>query len=146
MLIDWNHFTPWASLIGGLLLGLSAILMMLLKGRILGISGILGGLLPPRPGDRAWRLAFLAGMACAPWLWKLLAVAPLAAPRMVSSVPLLLAAGLLVGWGSRLGSGCTSGHGVCGLSSLSLRSLVATLTFMAMGFAVVYAVRHLLGA
>ena len=95
MLIDWNHFTPWASLIGGLLLGLSAILMMLLKGRILGISGILGGLLPPRPGDRAWRLAFLAGMACAPWLWKLLAVAPLAAPRMVSSVPLLLAAGLL---------------------------------------------------
>lgn len=146
MLIDWNHFTPWASLAGGLLLGLSAILMMLLKGRILGISGILGGLLPPRPGDRAWRLAFLAGMACAPWLWKLLALAPPAAPRMVSSVPLLLAAGLLVGWGSRLGSGCTSGHGVCGLSSLSLRSLVATLTFMAAGFAVVYTVRHLLGA
>jgi uncharacterized membrane protein YedE/YeeE len=141
MQIDWNHFTPWASLAGGLLLGLSAIGMMLLRGRILGISGILGGLLPPHKGDRAWRLAFLAGMACAPWLGQWLFTAS-ETPRMVGSWPLLIAAGLLVGWGSRLGSGCTSGHGVCGLSSLSLRSAVATLTFMAMGFVVVYAIRH----
>jgi uncharacterized membrane protein YedE/YeeE len=146
MYIDWTHFTPWSALAGGLMLGCAALLLMLLRGRILGISGIVGGLLPPQPGDRAWRLAFLAGMACAPWAGKWLLLSEPLAPRMVSSWPLLIAAGLLVGWGSRLGSGCTSGHGVCGLSSLSLRSLVATLTFMATGFGVVYVVRHLWGA
>ncbi|HWI82030.1 YeeE/YedE family protein [Ramlibacter sp.] len=142
MTIDWNHFTPWASLAGGLMIGLAAALFVLLSGRLLGISGILGGLLAPRAGDARWRLAFLAGLLVAPTVWALFA--PPAVPRVHAGGAVLLVAGLLVGWGTRYGSGCTSGHGVCGLSRLSPRSLAATLAFMAAGFATVYVVRHLL--
>ncbi|MEI6762063.1 MAG: YeeE/YedE family protein [Betaproteobacteria bacterium] len=143
MTIDWVNFTPWASLGGGIVLGLAAAMFILLNGRVLGISGILGGLLSPRKGDLGWRLAFLLGMAAAPLVFTLLAPAGfLAVPRIEAGDGLLMAAGLLVGIGTRYGSGCTSGHGVCGLSRLSPRSLVATLTFMGAGFAIVYLVRH----
>ncbi|RYF41856.1 MAG: YeeE/YedE family protein [Comamonadaceae bacterium] len=140
MTLAWNHFTPWASLGGGVLLGLAAALFILLNGRVLGISGILGGLLRPRRGDAGWRIAFLAGLLLAPTLWALFA--PPVAPRIEAGWPLLVVAGLLVGWGTRHGSGCTSGHGVCGLSRLSPRSLVATLAFMGAGFATVFLLRH----
>jgi uncharacterized membrane protein YedE/YeeE len=144
MTIDWSHFTPWASLSGGVLLGLASALFILLNGRILGISGILGGLIPPKRSDALWRLAFLAGLFSSPWVFKALApTSLLSAPRIDASVVLLVIAGLLVGIGTRYGSGCTSGHGVCGLARLSPRSLVATLAFMAAGFAVVFVARHL---
>jgi uncharacterized protein len=141
--IDWTHFTPWASLAGGLLIGVAVAMFLLLNGRVLGVSGIVGGLLRRNPGDKAWRLLFLAGMLAAPWLMA--GVRPMAAPRIDAGWAVLVAAGLLVGWGTSMGSGCTSGHGVCGLSRLSPRSLVATLAFMGMGMATVFAVRHLLG-
>jgi uncharacterized membrane protein YedE/YeeE len=140
--IDLTHFTPWASLAGGLLLGLAAALFILLNGRVLGISGIVAGVLRPRAGDTGWRLAFLAGLVSAPLAWGPFA-APVV-PRIAAGPGLLVLAGLLVGWGTRQGSGCTSGHGVCGLARLSPRSLVATLAFMASGFAIVFVVRHLL--
>jgi uncharacterized membrane protein YedE/YeeE len=144
MTIDWAHFTPWASLAGGLLIGVAAAAFVLLSGRILGISGIVGGLLGPREGDAGWRLAFLLGMIAAPVTFGLLAPAGFpAAPRIDAGHGTLIVAGLLVGWGTSYGSGCTSGHGVCGLSRLSPRSLVATLTFMAAGVATVYLVRHI---
>ncbi|MDT7523882.1 YeeE/YedE family protein [Rhodoferax sp. TBRC 17198] len=142
MQIDWNHFTPWASLIGGLLLGLSASLFILVNGRILGISGIVGGLLTPRAGDTSWRLAFVLGLVIAPSVYTLFAGPVLATVDAGWST--LIVAGLLVGVGTRYGAGCTSGHGVCGLSRLSPRSLVATLSFMGAGFAVVFVIRHLL--
>lgn len=142
MTIDWNHFTPWTSLAGGILLGLSAALFILLNGRVLGISGIVGGLLPPRRGDTGWRLFFLAGLLVAPTVWAL--VHPAVVPRIAASAPMLVIAGLLVGWGTSYGSGCTSGHGVCGLARLSPRSLVATLAFMGAGFVTVLLARHLL--
>ncbi len=142
MTIDWNHFTPWASLAGGVLLGLASALFILLNGRVLGISGILGGLLRPRAGDAGWRIAFVAGLLAAPAVWSLFA-APVV-PRIEAGPALLGVAGLLVGWGTRYGSGCTSGHGVCGLSRLSPRSLIATLAFMGTGFATVFVMRHLL--
>lgn len=143
MTIDWNSFTPWSSLAGGLLIGLSALLLLHANGRIAGISGILGGLLRTGQGDNPWRLAFLLGLLCAPLLWRMLAELP---PLIIKADwPVLIAAGLLVGISTRYGAGCTSGHGVCGVSRLSPRSLVATLTFMAGGFATVYLVRHLLG-
>lgn len=141
MNIDWNQFTPWASLAGGIILGVAAALFVLLNGRVLGISGILGGLLKPRAGDAGWRIAFVAGLVAAPVLWRLFA--PLPVVRVDASLPVLVIAGLLVGWGTRYGSGCTSGHGVCGLARLSPRSLAATLAFMAAGFATVYIARHL---
>lgn len=140
--IDWNNFTPWSSLAGGVLIGTASALFILFSGRLLGISGILGGLLAPRRGDAGWRLALLAGLLVAPAVWALFGD-PVAA-RVEASGTVLLVAGLLVGWGTRYGSGCTSGHGVCGLSRLSPRSLAATLAFMAAGFVTVYAVRHLL--
>lgn len=144
MTIDGSHFTPWASLAGGMILGLAAALFILLNGRVLGISGILGGLVFPRPGDRAWRVFFLLGMLAAPLTLALLAPPGLiAAPRIEAGHVTVAIAGLLVGLGTRYGSGCTSGHGVCGLSRLSPRSLVATVCFMAAGFATVYVVRHL---
>lgn len=144
MTIDWSHFTPWASLSGGVLLGLASALFILLNGRILGVSGILGGLIPPKRSDALWRLAFLAGIFTSPWVFNALAPSSLlSAPRIDAGVVLLVIAGLLVGIGTRFGSGCTSGHGVCGLARLSPRSLVATLTFMAAGFAVVFVARHL---
>jgi uncharacterized membrane protein YedE/YeeE len=142
MTIDWNHFTPWSSLAGGILLGLSAALFILLNGRVLGISGIVGGLLPPRRGDTGWRLFFLAGLLVAPTVWALFH--PVVVPRIAASAPVLVIAGLLVGWGTSYGSGCTSGHGVCGLARLSPRSLVATLAFMGAGFVTVLLARHLL--
>ena len=142
MMIDWNHFTPWTSLIGGVLLGLSAALFILLNGRVLGISGIVGGLLSPRKGDTGWRLSFLLGLLVAPVAYALFA-APVV-PRIDAGWGLLVLAGLLVGVGTRYGSGCTSGHGVCGLARLSSRSLVATLSFMGAGFLTVYLARHLL--
>lgn len=143
MLIDWQNFTPWASLAGGILLGIASSLFILVNGRILGISGIVGGLLRSRPGDSAWRIAFLLGMFAAPLLYAALAGPSVA--RIDATWGMVIAAGVLVGWGTRYGAGCTSGHGVCGLSRMSPRSLAATLAFMGTGFATVYIVRHLLG-
>ena len=142
MLIDWTHFTPWAALAGGILLGLASALFVLLNGRILGISGIVGGLLRPRAGDMGWRLAFLLGMLVAPGLYWLV-VGP-TQPRIDANWGMVVIAGLLVGVGTRYGSGCTSGHGVCGLSRMSPRSLVATLAFMGAGFVTVFLIRHAL--
>ena len=144
MTIDWNAFTPWPALAGGLLIGLAAAMFVLLNGRIAGISGILGGLLKPLRGDAAWRVAFLAGLVGAPLGYALFA--PLPQPTIDAGTGALVLAGLLVGVGTRYGSGCTSGHGVCGISRLSARSLVATAAFMASGFATVFVLRHLLGA
>ena len=143
MTIDWTHFTPGTSLAGGILLGIASAMMVLLSGRILGISGILGGLLAPRIGDIGWRVAFLLGMGASPMVFAAL-MPPELLPlvRIDASEPLIALAGVLVGLGTRYGSGCTSGHGVCGLSRLSPRSLVATLCFMAAGFAIVYLLRH----
>jgi uncharacterized membrane protein YedE/YeeE len=144
VIIDWNAFTPWASLAGGALIGLAAALFVLANGRIAGVSGVLGGLLAPRRGDIGWRLAFVLGLVGAPLVYALVTALPV--PRIDASGPALIAAGLLVGVGTRLGSGCTSGHGVCGLSRLSPRSLVATLLFMGAGFLTVFVLRHLIGA
>jgi uncharacterized membrane protein YedE/YeeE len=143
MTIDWTSFTPWASLAGGALIGLAAALLVLFNGRIAGISGILGGLLQWPKGDIAWRVAFLLGLVAAPAAYGLFV--PLPAARVDAGTATLVAAGLLVGIGTRYGAGCTSGHGVCGLSRLSPRSLVATGAFMAAGFATVFIVRHLIG-
>lgn len=145
MNIDWAHFTPFASLTGGIILGLASAIFILVNGRILGISGILGGLLPPKLGDTSWRVAFLLGMLTAPTVFH--AVVPaqyITAPRIDATEWMVIAAGLLVGIGTRYASGCTSGHGVCGLSRLSPRSLVATLSFMGAGFVMVYVLRHIL--
>lgn len=142
MQIDWNNFTPWAALAGGMLIGLSAAVFVLFNGRIAGISGILGGLLEWPKGDVAWRVAFLAGLIGAPLVYG--AVLTLPEVRIDADFPTLIIAGLLVGVGTRYGSGCTSGHGVCGLSRMSPRSLVATVAFMLAGFATVFVVRHLI--
>ena len=145
MTIDWSAFTPWSALAGGALIGLAAAMFVLLNGRIAGISGILGGLLgKPAAGDTGWRVAFLVGMLLAPALW--LVVRELPTIQIDAGYPLLIAAGLLVGISTRYGAGCTSGHGVCGISRLSPRSIVATLAFMATGFITVFVVRHLIGA
>lgn len=143
MTVDWNAFTPLSALAGGALIGLAAVAFLLLNGRIAGISGIVGGLLRPQAGDIGWRLAFVAGLILAPVTWTV----ALAAPELTiaANYPMLVIAGLIVGISTRYGSGCTSGHGVCGISRLSPRSLVATACFMATGFATVYVVRHLLG-
>jgi uncharacterized membrane protein YedE/YeeE len=143
MTIDWNSFTPWTALSGGALIGIAAAMFVLLNGRIAGISGVLGGLLKPRRGDVAWRVAFVGGLIVAPLLYTVLFGRPTA--LIDTSYGALVVAGLLVGVGTRYGSGCTSGHGVCGLSRLSPRSLAATGTFMAAGFATVYVIRHMLG-
>lgn len=143
MNIDWTHFTPYSALAGGLLIGLAAAILILANGRIAGISGIVSGLIRPRLGDIGWRAAFVVGLLLAPLLYQ--AFAPLPESRVDAGWPLLLAAGLLVGFGTRLGAGCTSGHGVCGLSRFSPRSLVATLAFMGFGFATVFVMRHLIG-
>ena len=141
MNIDWTHFTPWSSLAGGLIIGAAAAAFVLLNGRIAGISGILGGLLRPARGDIGWRLAFLLGMVSAPLAYALLAAPP--AVTVEADGLTLVAAGLLVGVGTRYGAGCTSGHGVCGISRLSPRSMVATAGFMLAGFAIVFLTRHL---
>jgi hypothetical protein len=141
VIIDWTHFTPLASLVGGLLIGMAVALLALWNGRIAGISGIVGGLLRPKRGDIAWRLAFVAGLILAPTLYRLFLNMP--EVSIDASRGTVIVAGLLVGVGTRYGAGCTSGHGVCGISRLSPRSLVATLAFMAAGIAVVFAMRHL---
>ncbi len=143
MTIDWTHFTPWTALAGGILLGIASAAFILVNGRVLGISGILGGLLVPKRSDASWRVMFLLGLLLAPATLSLLAPGLISAPRIEADNVAIVAAGLLVGLGTRYGSGCTSGHGVCGLSRLSPRSLVATLAFMVSGFAMVYVVRHL---
>ncbi|NDV13646.1 YeeE/YedE family protein [Crenobacter caeni] len=143
MQVNFEAFTPFSALAGGVLIGLAAAAFVLLLGRIAGISGMLGGLIE-RAADWPLRLAFVLGLIAAPALYALLA-GGLAVPEVSASPLTLVVAGLLVGVGTRYASGCTSGHGVCGLSRLSPRSLVATLTFMAAGFATVFVVRHLLG-
>lgn len=142
--IDWTAFTPGSALAGGAIIGLATTLFILFNGRIAGISGILGGLLRPVRADVPWRVAFLVGMLIAPLAY--LAFAALPAIVIDAGYPALVAAGLAVGAGTRYGGGCTSGHGVCGLSRLSPRSVIATLVFMAAGFATVFVTRHLLGA
>jgi len=141
--IDWNVFTPASALIGGALIGIASAMFVLLNGRIAGISGVIGGLLAPAAGDIGWRLAFLAGLVAAPLAYLLLS--PLPVPRIDAGFGALVLAGLLVGIGTRYGSGCTSGHGVSGLARLSPRSMVATIAFMGAGFATVFVIRHLLG-
>lgn len=143
MTIDWSSFTPWSSLAGGVLIGIAAAMFALLNGRIAGISGILGGLFKPAKGDIAWRVAFFLGLVGAPLVYGVFSALP--RPQIDAGTGALVLAGLLVGIGTRYGSGCTSGHGVCGLSRLSPRSLVATLAFMGAGFITVYVTRHLLG-
>ena len=140
------EFTPLASLAGGALIGLASVLLMAYEGRIAGISGIAGRLLPPyRDNAFPSRLGFVVGLVAAPFVFML--VTGSSVEQTVSSdLVLMAAAGLIVGFGSVWGGGCTSGHGVCGLSRLSVRSLAATLTFMAAGFATVFVVRHLIGA
>jgi uncharacterized membrane protein YedE/YeeE len=142
MTLDTFHFTPGMSLLGGLLIGTASALFILANGRIAGISGILGGLLRPTSGDVVWRLAFLLGLIVAPAVLAAF-VAPVI-PTIDAGPSTLIIAGLLVGIGTRYGGGCTSGHGVCGLSRLSPRSLIATLAFMGTGMAIVFAMRHLL--
>lgn len=143
MMIDWNNFTPWTSLAGGLMIGIATALFLVFNGRIAGISGIVGGLLTPARGDIAWRLAFVGGLVLYPLVFS--SIAPLPQVHIEAGYPVLILAGLLVGIGTRYGSGCTSGHGVCGLSRRSPRSMVATVAFMFAGFVTVYVVRHLVG-
>jgi uncharacterized protein len=144
MTLDWNSFTPGAALMGGALIGVAAVGFALLNGRIAGISGIVGGLFQPLAGDVAWRITFIAGLLLAPLVYELL-TGELPELHITATNGMLVVAGLLVGVGTRYGSGCTSGHGVCGLSRRSPRSLTATVVFMAMGFASVFVVRHVLG-
>jgi uncharacterized membrane protein YedE/YeeE len=143
MTIDWLNFTPWTSLAGGVLIGLAASLFVLANGRIAGISGLLGSVMESGAEGRGEKALFLAGLLLAPLVWGLFAVLPQI--EFQSGALGLVCAGLLVGIGTRFGSGCTSGHGVCGVSRMSPRSLVATGAFMASGFATVFVIRHLLG-
>jgi uncharacterized membrane protein YedE/YeeE len=146
MTIDWTHFTPWLSLAGGLLIGLASVMLLYFKGRIAGISGVVGGLtqLTNTPeGHFSWRLAFVLGIVLSSLIYGLFAVVP--ASQIDASYPLIVLAGLLVGFGTRMGSGCTSGHAVCGMGRLSLRSVAATFSFMASGFVTAYLLFHVLG-
>ena len=139
-----SPFTPWTALSGGILIGIGAVLLLLLNGRIAGISGIAAGLLWPRRGDALWRLAFLGGLiAGAALYYHTLGDTPVARAEFPGW--LLALGGVFVGFGTSLGSGCTSGHGVCGLGRLSARSAVATVTFLVTGIATAYVVRHWLG-
>ena len=138
------NFTPLSAAIGGALIGLSAVLLMLLSGRIAGISGIYGGLLNPDSSDRGWRIAFIAGLILAPLLAGWIGYG-MPKPQLPSSWTVIIAAGLLVGFGARLGGGCTSGHGICGVARLSARSIAATAIFMLTAIATVAITRHVLG-
>lgn len=141
MTIDWNNFTPWTSLAGGLLIGLASVILLMFNGRIAGISGIVGGLFNPKRNDISWRIAFVAGLVLSPLVFAL--VSPLPKIQVDANYPVLIVAGLMVGLGTRYGSGCTSGHGVCGLSRRSPRSMFATVAFVFGGFITVYVIRHL---
>ncbi|CFQ91984.1 MULTISPECIES: YeeE/YedE family protein [Yersinia] len=141
MNVDWTNFTPYSALMGGALLGVAVTVLLLWNGRIAGISGILGGLLQPKAGNIAWRVAFILGLMASPLVYSLFTEMP--SIEIEADLPILVLAGLLVGIGTRYGAGCTSGHGVCGLARFSLRSLVATLSFMFAGFITVWLVRHL---
>jgi len=144
MVIDWLSFAPIPSLLGGIILGVAAALYVLLHGRILGISGIVSGLLHPKLADSAWRLSLVLGLISAPFLAALFfGIIPVV--EIDSGWLAIVIAGLLVGFGAQYGSGCTSGHGICGLSRLSPRSLVATLAFMSAGFVMVFIIRHMIG-
>jgi len=143
MQIDWANFAPWSAALGGVAIGLAAGLMILLLGRIAGVSGIVAGLLPPARGDAAWRVAFILGLVASAALLRLAGAAT--TPVFDIGYGATIVAGLLVGFGARLGGGCTSGHGVCGLSRLSLRALVATGAFMTSGVLTVFALRCLVG-
>jgi uncharacterized membrane protein YedE/YeeE len=143
MTVDWLHFTPWSALFGGLLIGAAAAALILCAGRIMGAAGILGGALALQSGDIGWRLSLIAGLLLSPSLLTLFGAAD--RPRFDASWPLLIVAGLMVGFGARLGSGCTSGHGVCGVSRLSPRSFVATALFVLVAFATVGVARHVVG-
>ena len=143
MTLDWTNFTPLPSLAGGLLIGLAAVMLLFFNGRIAGISGILGGLLKPVRGDVTWRIAFVTGLVLSRLAFAVAAPSP--EVQIEASYPMLLVAGLLVGIGTRFGSGCTSGHGICGLSRRSPRSVMATIAFMFAGFITVYFARHLIG-
>ena len=144
MQIDWISFTPLPSLLGGMMLGVAAALYVLLRGRILGISGIISGLLHPQLSDSAWRVSLVLGLVSAPFMAAIFfGIFPVV--EIEASWIAIVIAGLLVGFGVQYGSGCTSGHGICGLSRLSPRSLVATLAFMVAGFLTVFILRHLLG-
>ena len=139
-----TEFTPFASTIGGMLIGISAVMLMVFNGRIAGISGILGRLFPPYDGaDPSGAAAFVIGLLAAPLLYAVVMGAPFA-QTVSNNVGLMTTAGLLVGFGAAYGSGCTSGHGVCGFARLSLRSLIATAIFMGTGFATVFVVRHVM--
>jgi uncharacterized membrane protein YedE/YeeE len=144
MSIDWIRFTPQSAVIGGALIGLAAAVLLLFNGRIAGVSGIVGGLAGANARDRAWRVAFVLGLLAAPGLYQVLFGLP--ESRIEAGWAALLSAGFLVGLGTRYASGCTSGHGVCGLSRGSPRSIAATLTFMLAGFATVFVSRHLFGS
>ena len=139
--IDWQAFTP-ISLVGGLMLGVATVILLLGIGRIAGISGIVSSVLKPKNVEM-WQVLFIAGLIVSPLLYRL--VKPLPVLDISTSIPLLIAAGLLVGFGTRLGSGCTSGHGICGNARLSPRSMAATVTFMLFGILTVYIGRHVLG-
>lgn len=140
-----HNLTPLSGFLGGALIGLAAAMLMLFTGRIAGVSGILGGLLSPATSDRGWRIAFIAGLIAAPLLGSFFTGALLPSPAMPASLIVIVTAGLLVGFGSRMGGGCTSGHGVCGVARLSARSLVATAIFMAAAIITVAIVRHGMG-
>nr|WP_090698223.1 YeeE/YedE family protein [Nitrosomonas aestuarii] len=141
MMNNWVQL-PWSALAGGVLIGLAAALFLLLNGRIAGISGITGGLFSLRRGDVGWRVAFILGLGISTYIWQQFFSLP--AVQIEANEVLLVIAGLLVGFGTRYGSGCTSGHGVCGVARLSPRSIVATFTFMLTGFAMVYLLRHVI--
>lgn len=140
MTIDWGNFTPWSAAIGGILIGLAAAILLILNGRIAGISGILAGVLKPVKGDTAWKLAFIVGILVAPLLFTAFVYAP--EVTITTSTPLLIVAGLLVGFGTRLGGGCTSGHGICGMARFSRRSIIAVVIFMLVAFITVAVINH----
>jgi uncharacterized membrane protein YedE/YeeE len=143
MNIDWTNFAVWQSLNGGLLIGIAATLLMYLNGRIAGISGIVGGLLKPSKGEIGWRVAFISGLMISSLVYMI--ASPLPATKIDANIVTLIVAGLMVGFGTRYGSGCTSGHGVCGLSRGSIRSFAATSSFISAGVLTVYFVKYLMG-
>ena len=138
-MVDLTEFTPFSSFVGGIIIGLAAVLLLLTNGRIAGISGIIGGLLQKKSTDQVWRIVFILGLVLSPFLYAIFQ--PLPPLSIQTPTPIIIIAGVLVGFGTRLGSGCTSGHGVCGLSRLSGRSFIATFVFMLAGFITVY-IKH----